>query len=124
MIERNNMAKKVSEKVFKDLSHAERMYNNAEISKRFKKWRYPSCIEQTVEEVRLVDGVKEITSVSKKVNFKDMNRGLRWYDFSIDSLELSGAIANITLAKVPTNNLQSADNLISQSNKIEASLQK
>lgn len=110
-------------KVYKNfISHGQRMLNNAKITDNFQKCKYPDGITEYVEEVKLVDGIKEITVSTKTTKFKDMNKGLRWYDFSIDSLEVSGAIANLVPSKVGVNNLALADNMIAQADKIEKNI--
>lgn len=107
---------------FKVFSHGQRLLDNARISRNFQKYKYPTGVQKTFDEVSIEDGVKVTKSTTKMVKFKDMNRGLKWYDYSIDSLEISGAIGMLNSSQLVSNPLTQADILIDNANVIEANL--
>lgn len=108
---------------FKVFSHGQRLLDNARISRNFTKYKYPTGVQKTFDEVSIEDGVKVTKSTTKTVKFKDINKGLKWYDYSIDSLEVSGAIGMLNSSQLVSNPLTQADILIDKANVIENSLQ-
>ena len=93
----------------KVLSHAERFWNALQLENNRKP--LPSEELKVVTEVSLDNGVKITKSQLKTEKFADRNKGLRWYDFSIDSLQLCGAVSNLGFSMFTTNGFDAVDKL-------------
>ena len=73
------------------MSHNERLYDCSKVECDFV---HPEEIEELRVSQDLDNGVAVTKSEVVKVKLADRDGDLKWYDFSIDSLTASGAIAN------------------------------
>ena len=109
-----------TKKEFKVFSHAQRMLDDARITRNFINGQYPSTEEQIVRDTALDNGTKVVKSVVKTVKVADKFKGLRWYDFGVETLEYTGAIANLKPSVLQQNTLAQADSLSVASQKLES----
>ena len=84
-----------------------------ELSRAFEKSIEVSdkTVNEYVDTVKLVDGIKVVTKEVKRVHPKERVKGLNWTDFSIDSLTVSGAIGDLTFSSLSDSSMNIADGL-------------
>lgn len=98
---------------FSVISHAQRMKDKS-LSRIEYEDKDPGTESIEVQTPVLVNGVKSVRKEIKTQKCTDRVKGLNWYDFSIDSLCMTGAIANQTFSQLNANSVELADSLDGQ----------
>lgn len=89
-------------------------------NRRFNKYVVPTEIETIVEEVTLDKGVKVTNSYKVTTKLGEKYKGIKWYDFSIDSLSAAGALGTLSPSSLEGNVFNSADNISATIEKLES----
>lgn len=97
-------------KTYKCLSHAERMQNR-NCGRIVDVVALPTEYIESIQTVTLENGVRVVKSESVKKKFADRDRCLKWYDFSLDSLALSGMLGNASFMTLSDSTLSMADHI-------------
>ena len=67
--------------------------------------------DEVVSTSELVDGVLVKKNELKKVDTTERNKGLNYWDFSVDSLSASGAIADLKFSQLSGDRMDIADSI-------------
>lgn len=73
--------------------------------------RLPNEITELVPVSTLKNGVKVTVLESRVSKISDRDKGLKWYDFSLDSLAASGAIGGLNFVSLDGDRLGIADHM-------------